>query len=303
MEFEQFKNNLNLLGLEPGATLEQLKEAFKHSLHAFHPDKYEAGSSSQKWAADRLILVKDAYEKLQVFFKENPAGEPTGGWPGTEQKTKGSQVEGDSMDWQAWESEQQGSFAEELKAYEARQKDTEVEKAKEHSKQQRKTLLGYAKACSIAILFIFFMGRGCSGAGKQIGREGEDWAWQGKYPSPEMQATPEAQREKEAIMRRWEGEDLSRKCGEILFFAMVGGWCWFVFAPRPKRVLNQWADTGNFDWSEMKSALGDAAAKTKTAAEIAARKTVEAAEKLKQKADSLRADTKASMPEEEKPGG
>lgn len=303
MEFEQFRNNLHLLGLEPGATLEQVKEAFKHSLHAFHPDKYEAGSSSQKWAADRLILVKDAYEKLQAFFKENPAGEPPGGWPGAEQKTKSSQGAGDSMDWQAWETDQQGTFADELKAYEARQKDLEAEKSIGYAKQQRKTLLGYAKTCSLAILFIFFMGRGCSGAGKQIGREAEDYAWQGKYPSAEMQATPEAQREKEAIMRRWESEDISRKCGEILFFAMVGGWCWVVFAPRPKRVLNDWADTGIFNWSEMRSALEDAAAKTKTAAEIAARKTVEAAEKLKQKADNLRADAKASMPEEDKSGG
>ena len=59
MNLDELTQCFGMLGLEPGATIAQAKEAYRNSLQAFHPDKFPEGSSSQKWAANRLIVVKD----------------------------------------------------------------------------------------------------------------------------------------------------------------------------------------------------------------------------------------------------
>ena len=159
MNLDELTQCFGMLGLNPGATIAQAKEAYRNSLQAFHPDKFPEGSSSQKWAANRLIVVKDAYEKLQEFFK--PTGEPPGGWPGKAKAGADAGSEDGSMDWQAWETQQQGSFSEEVKAWEKRQTERETVKLDGHGKIQRSKMLTFGKCAVGAILAMLWMGK-CS---------------------------------------------------------------------------------------------------------------------------------------------
>lgn len=319
MEFEQFKNYLNLLGLAPGATLEQVKEAYKLSLQVFHPDKHPAGSASQKWASERLLVIKDAYEKLKEFYKENPAGELPGGWPGTgaDPKSKGNagEADGGSMDWQTWESEQQGSFAEEVKAWEERQKARQEVKLDEHGKIRRRKALTFTKFAVAGILACLWLGKCTNNQWENASRaqEAADWKarWEyqletggtasSAYGQDPQAIAAKAEEEAKRMTDRWGQQDLERNAGVVFLWVLTGGSAWLWFAARPKAVFANWVETGKLDTSELKAAAKDAAMQAKAKAEVAARKTVEAAEKLKVEAAKRMEEKTIEVPLEPPP--
>lgn len=291
MQFEQFEAHLNLLGLAPGVTLEQVKEAYKNSLQVFHPDKQPQGSPSQKWATERLLVIKDAYEKLQEFFKQYPSGEPDGGWTG--QKSEGSQ--GDSLDWQQWEAEQKGTFAEEVAAWEARQTERETTKLDEHGKCRRGKALVFTKYAVAAILACLWLGKCTNNQWENASRaqEAADWKarWEyqlqtqgtasGPYAIDPRVLEGQAKEEAERLKQKWTQEDFERNSGLVLLWILTGGGAWLAFAARPKAVFGNWVETGNLDSAELKAAAKDAALKAGAKAKATAMKTVKAAEKLR----------------------
>ncbi|WP_291723220.1 J domain-containing protein [Bernardetia sp.] len=54
------------LGLEQGASFEQVKTAYKKLMKAYHPDRHQANPQKQKWAVEQSQKVNEAYS----FFKK-----------------------------------------------------------------------------------------------------------------------------------------------------------------------------------------------------------------------------------------
>lgn len=290
MDLDELTDCFATLGLKPGATLQQAKDAYRNSVQAFHPDKFPAESSSQKWASERLLVVKDAYEKLQKFFEENPSGAPPGGWK-TKDKTgaesASAETEDGSMDWQAWGNEQQNSFSEEVAAWEKRQQEREEAKTGQHGITQRHKMLVVGKVVVVAALFLLACGKHTSNADTARHRQEAVQMWEMRNNLHVGDSMTAQQRdERDQMERDWAGEDIGANIQLYTLWALTGAAAWLSFAKRPKAVLDKWAQTGETDWKELKSAATDAAINAKTAASIAARKSVAIAEKLKAESES-----------------
>jgi len=82
-----------ILDLEPSATPEQIKQAYKDLVQILHPDRYTHNARLQKKVEEKLKQVNEAYEKLKDYtpdhsyqpFKELP-------------ETEGGQVSKDNKD-------------------------------------------------------------------------------------------------------------------------------------------------------------------------------------------------------------
>ena len=143
MNYDDVEAAFRLMGLEPGAPLDEVKTAYKFSLQAFHPDKYPAESAAQKMATEKLIAVKDGYEILTAFFAEHPTGEPPEGWrtKQSQQQERPGQTKAsseDSTDWQSWEKGQETKAPDnDLHAWEQREVERQKEVKAGHGRDQR----------------------------------------------------------------------------------------------------------------------------------------------------------------------
>lgn len=64
-----------ILGLEPGATLEQIKHARNASVKAWHPDRFIGQPAMQAVAEQRMKLINAAYDRL--LTRAQPSGPRT----------------------------------------------------------------------------------------------------------------------------------------------------------------------------------------------------------------------------------
>ncbi|AFM04465.1 DnaJ-class molecular chaperone with C-terminal Zn finger domain [Bernardetia litoralis DSM 6794] len=73
-EFEAPKVNpkeriyYHTLGLEQGASFEQVKTAYKKLMKAYHPDRHQADPKKQHWAVEQSQKVNEAYAFLEKKF-------------------------------------------------------------------------------------------------------------------------------------------------------------------------------------------------------------------------------------------
>jgi hypothetical protein len=58
-----------ILGLQPQATEQEVKEARNFVTQAFHPDKYPPGSKDQERANLKQIEINEAYQKINEHFE------------------------------------------------------------------------------------------------------------------------------------------------------------------------------------------------------------------------------------------
>ena len=61
------------LGIYPGSSVEEIKNAYKTQVKTFHPDLYVNKGSQQKDAQEKLILVNLAYETIRSHLEEKAA--------------------------------------------------------------------------------------------------------------------------------------------------------------------------------------------------------------------------------------
>lgn len=58
------------LGLEQGASYEQIKVAYKKLMKAYHPDRHQADPQKQRWAVEQSQKVNEAYAFLEKKFEK-----------------------------------------------------------------------------------------------------------------------------------------------------------------------------------------------------------------------------------------
>ena len=61
-----------ILKLRPGASLNEIKQAYKKSVQKWHPDRFpENNPELKRKAHDMFLLISEAYSKLENFFQDH----------------------------------------------------------------------------------------------------------------------------------------------------------------------------------------------------------------------------------------
>ena len=64
------------LGIYPGSSAEEIRNAYKSRVKAFHPDLYEHNKNEKQLAEKKLTLINIAYETIRSSIKDHPPSQP-----------------------------------------------------------------------------------------------------------------------------------------------------------------------------------------------------------------------------------
>ncbi len=261
MNYDDVEAAFRVLGLEPGAPLDEVKTAYKFSLQAFHPDKYPAESSAQKMATEKLIAVKDGYELLTTFFAEHETGEPPEGWrtkEGQKQERPGqskASSEG-STDWQSWERGEEAKAPEnDLHAWEQREAERQKEVRTGHGRDKRQKLVTYGKVALVIMCLALWSGKFSNNAYERVKRQQQATLLMEKaqyrqstqdaasgYYKTDAQIHDEIDQEAERMKSTWMQEDIGRWLGVLMLLALSGGTVWVFRSKKAKDFIDGWID-------------------------------------------------------------
>lgn len=76
---DDFGSYYLLLGLQPGAAPEEIKEAWRDLVQVWHPDRFNGNDRLQQKAQEKLKQINQAYEKLRNRHSGASAGFSAGG--------------------------------------------------------------------------------------------------------------------------------------------------------------------------------------------------------------------------------
>ena len=54
-----------ILGLKPGASLDEIKKSYRYKIKSLHPDRYQDDPANQVQASEKLKEINDAYARLR----------------------------------------------------------------------------------------------------------------------------------------------------------------------------------------------------------------------------------------------
>lgn len=72
----EFNQYYEILELEPGASLKEVKQAYRDMAFVWHPDRFSHNPRLQAKAQLRLKEINEAYDRLQFLLKDSPQGLP-----------------------------------------------------------------------------------------------------------------------------------------------------------------------------------------------------------------------------------
>jgi hypothetical protein len=72
LAFITIDRSFEILELEQGATLDDVRQAYKDMANVWHPDRFSANPRLKHKAEQTLKEVNIAYETLKAFFQERP---------------------------------------------------------------------------------------------------------------------------------------------------------------------------------------------------------------------------------------
>jgi len=157
MDTKPLESCFRTLGLEPGATFAEVKEAYRFLVQTFHEDKYPAHSPYKQKAHDKMVELNDAYEKLKKFFQENPSGQPAGGWDTDPSKQTEYRPGADGdMDWQSWQKDQEQNWESELKQWYESDLARRNQAKQDEEKKRRQTIVN-TTLIGLVIAFVYLV--------------------------------------------------------------------------------------------------------------------------------------------------
>lgn len=77
-----YKDPYSVLGLNPGATLEQIKAAYHELAKKYHPDQY-SDANARELAEDKMTEINSAYDELtqgNVYTNSNAGNSSNNPW-------------------------------------------------------------------------------------------------------------------------------------------------------------------------------------------------------------------------------
>lgn len=249
-----------LFGLEPGASYDKVKQEYRFQSQAVHPDKFSQGSSAQKWAQNRFVMLTEAKEALEKFLKDNPTGEPQGGWPGKKQPTKAAQVDyAESKDepfvnWKDWKSSSSGSASQPqseatkqvLEEWKQEQEEKHQALKKNFSRSERKKFVFWAKVITPVVLFMLYSGSCTAGHYAEFVSGFDDrqkHALVSKYNNGRI-----SEQEFRAEVKRFNDADMKKSfelwVSGITICLLWAAYLYAVIAPRPRTWAENWIEGG-----------------------------------------------------------
>ena len=67
---DKLRRCYEMLGLTPGASWDEIRQAYKDSVSVWHPDRFVNNPRLQQKAEEKIKDINAAYEKISTFFKE-----------------------------------------------------------------------------------------------------------------------------------------------------------------------------------------------------------------------------------------
>ena len=67
---EHFAKNYRILGVQPGISWKQLRQAYKKLVNAWHPDRFQQDSRQKKLAEEKTKEITQAYKELAEYYKK-----------------------------------------------------------------------------------------------------------------------------------------------------------------------------------------------------------------------------------------
>ncbi|NJK36787.1 MAG: J domain-containing protein [Oscillatoriales cyanobacterium SM2_3_0] len=73
---DELEHDYNVLNLQPGASLEEVKQAYRTLALQWHPDRYPQDDSSQIKAAQKFKEINQAYNRLRLVLGQPQSSSP-----------------------------------------------------------------------------------------------------------------------------------------------------------------------------------------------------------------------------------
>ncbi len=65
---EKINRCIEILGLKPGASQEEVNQAYRDLVNVWHPDRFEDNPRLQKKAEEKVKEINAAYEYIKSFY-------------------------------------------------------------------------------------------------------------------------------------------------------------------------------------------------------------------------------------------
>jgi hypothetical protein len=237
MDKQAIARHFRILGLEPGATLADVKEAYRFLVQTFHEDKYPADHPFRDKAKNKMVELNESYSQLKTFFQEHPTGEPPGGWAGA-QGQDDHRGDDDAMDWKSWQYDQEQSWDSELREWhQSEQRRREAQKS-EHEKARRKTIVKSIKVGLLAATFYLFAGHAAGHATHQAAstfnretieaKRRYELETNGTANGPYCLSRKEILERNNPLIKQQLDEDREENIHNAMSLVMLLGWAWMV---------------------------------------------------------------------------
>src|SRR3989344_7272371 len=67
---EHYAKNYRILGIQPGVSWKQLRQAYKKLVKTWHPDRCQQVSHQKKLAEEKTKEITQSYKELVEYYKE-----------------------------------------------------------------------------------------------------------------------------------------------------------------------------------------------------------------------------------------
>jgi hypothetical protein len=75
---EEYTKNYRILGILPGASWKQLRQAYKKLVNAWHPDRFQQNTRQKKLAEEKTKEITQSYKELAEYYRKHGALPLTG---------------------------------------------------------------------------------------------------------------------------------------------------------------------------------------------------------------------------------